>query len=208
MKNTAARYYIPVILLIGVFSFNTSWASNDKNSRLYRPVDNWNVDGANGVLHVSGSLTESACRISMDSANQTIELGNTETANLPEIGSKARSIPFHIRLLDCIEMKTSLSNLQTGQTAWSQQQPAVKIRFTAPTTPFMPNLASVTGVQGLGLEISSDQGNILPLNRQSNPLLLTPGDNLLTYYVTPVRISKDIVPGAYTAVISFEMLYE
>lgn len=28
-------------------------------------VDNWDVDGANGVLQVRGVLTESACRLAM-----------------------------------------------------------------------------------------------------------------------------------------------
>lgn len=38
-------------------------------------ADNWNVDGANGVLHVRGALTESACRLEMTSAYQDVWLG-------------------------------------------------------------------------------------------------------------------------------------
>ncbi len=41
-------------------------------------VDNWDVDGANGVLYISGALTESACRLEMDSARQDISLGGSD----------------------------------------------------------------------------------------------------------------------------------
>ncbi|WP_275075766.1 hypothetical protein [Providencia rettgeri] len=42
-------------------------------------VDNWDVDGANGTLYVHGALTESACRLAMSSAYQTVELGTLGT---------------------------------------------------------------------------------------------------------------------------------
>lgn len=208
MKHTTAWFYSPVLLFIGVIVSGMSSALADNNSRLYRPVDNWNVDGANGVLYVSGSLTESPCRLAMESASQSVNLGNTETADLPKMGSKGRSIPFNITLLDCIEMNSVLENLNTGQTAWSSKQPAAKIRFVAATVPFMPQYARVAGAQGIGLEITTPQGKGISLNNMSVPLLISPGDNVLTYYVTPVRISDELLPDAYSAIISFEMIYE
>lgn len=199
---------IKLILLGSTLACTLSSAAQDSNSRLYRPVDNWNVDGANGTLYVSGSLTESPCRLAMTSAYQSIDLGNTETADLKAIGDKGQPIPFQIELRDCIETPTSLKNVQTGQTAWSSDQPAVKIRFTAPVVPLMPQLARVEGAQGLGLEISEPSGKALPLSQQSNPVLLTPGQETLTYYVRPVRTESNLLPGAYSALISFEMIYE
>lgn len=180
----------------------------DNNSRLYRPVDNFQVDGANGVLYVSGSLTESPCRLAMTSAYQSVALGNAETADFPSVGAKGQAIPFRIELKDCIEMNTQLTNEQTGQTAWSSTQPAVKIRFVAPTVPMMPQLARVEGVQGLGLEIQTAAGETLPLSRQSNPVLLPSGQEVLVYYVRPVRTAEALQPGAYSALVAFEMLYE
>ena len=35
-------------------------------------TDNWNVDGEHGELHVTGQLTEGACRLDMSSAHQAI----------------------------------------------------------------------------------------------------------------------------------------
>lgn len=40
------------------------------------------VDGEHGVLHVSGALTESACRLEMSSADQSVELGDVGTGRL------------------------------------------------------------------------------------------------------------------------------
>lgn len=43
-------------------------------------VDNWDVEGASGVLEIRGALTESACRLEMDSARQEVWLGEIATA--------------------------------------------------------------------------------------------------------------------------------
>lgn len=196
---------IPFICLAAFSSL--SWSA-DNNSRLYRPVDNWNVDGANGTLYVSGSLTQSPCRLSMTSSYQTVDMGNNETALFSLVGQKGQRIPFQIELQDCIEMQTNLHNVQSGQTAWSETQPAVKIRFLAKSVPFNPGLVEVNGVDGLGLELSESNGVTLPVDKQSNPVLLASGQNILTYYVTPVRVAQRLQPGAYSALISFEMLYE
>lgn len=195
-----------VCLLAGMSS--ASAFAQDDNRALYRPSDNWNVDGQHGVLNVSGSLTESPCRLAMTSSYQSVLLGNTETAELSRTGGQGRPIPFQIELLDCLETSTSLENIRTGQTAWSSTQPAVKVRFLAPTVPFMPNYAKVNGAAGIGLALSNSKGQPLPLGEDSNPVLLASGQDKLTYYVTLVRTSGPLEPGAYSALIAFEMIYE
>lgn len=207
MKKKQKQYGQAVLLGSLLVSSVVSLA-DDNNAQLYRPVDNWDVEGANGVLYVSGSLTESPCRLAMNSAYQSVVLGNTETADLKQVGQTGKPVPFHLELRDCIEMPTSLENVRTGQTAWSSTQPAVKIRFIAPTVPFMPTVARVNGTQGLGLELTNRQGDVLPLDETSNPHLLASGQDTLTYYVTPIRTAATLQPGAYSAVIAFEMLYE
>ncbi|EMX6285261.1 type 1 fimbrial protein [Providencia rettgeri] len=196
------------VLLSSLLVCSAASVASDSNQAIYRPVDNWDVEGANGVLYVSGSLTESPCRLAMTSAYQSVALGNTETADLQVVGAKGRPVPFHLELRDCVEMTTALENVRTGQTAWSSTQPAVKIRFIAPTELLMPTVARVKGANGLGLELSNPQGQVLPLSETSNPHLLASGQDTLTYYVTPIRTADALQPGAYSAVIAFEMLYE
>ena len=178
----------------------------DNNDNLYRPVDNWNVDGQHGVVYVKGSLTESPCRLAMTSSYQTVEMGNLDTGTLQHNG-KGTPIAFQIQLEDCLETATRLENVQSGMTAWSSTQPAVKIRFVAPTVPFYTDFARVMGAQGLGLAVTTPNGALLPMGKNSEPQLLPSGQSQLTYYVTPVRTGH-LVPGPYSALIAFEMLYE
>lgn len=210
MAQQKLTQHIRNSLLVCLFAGASSLSAfaEDNNRALYRPSDNWNVDGQHGVLYVSGSLTESPCRLAMTSSYQSVLLGNTETAQLSGKDGHGRPIPFEIELLDCLQTPTSLENTRTGQTAWSSTQPAVKVRFVAPTVPFMPNYARVNGVSGLGLALSDSQGQTLPLGEDSNPVLLASGQDKLTYYVTPVRTSGPLEAGAYTALIAFEMIYE
>lgn len=178
----------------------------DSNDNIYRPVDNWNVDGQHGVVYVKGSLTESPCRLAMASSYQTVEMGNLDTGTLQHNG-KGTPIPFQIELEDCLETVTQLENVEMGMTAWSSTQPAVKIRFVAPTVPMYSDFVRVNGAQGLGLAVTTAGGALLPMGQASEPQLLPSGQSQLTYYVTPVRTGQ-LVPGAYSALIAFEMLYE
>ncbi|MFY3771024.1 hypothetical protein AHYW_003761 [Providencia manganoxydans] len=180
--------------------------AEDSNRSIYRPVDNWNVDGQHGIVYVKGSLTESPCRLAMTSSYQSIDMGNIDIATLQHNG-KGAPVPLQIELVDCLETATRLENVQTGMTAWSSSQPAVKIRFVAPSVPFYNDFARVSGVKGLGLAITTPSGVLLPLGQESEPQLLPSGQSKLTYYVTPVRTGQ-LQPGAYSALIAFEMLYD
>ncbi|WP_262417051.1 fimbrial protein [Providencia rettgeri] len=194
-------------LLVAVLSGLVSAPSlADNNDNIYRPVDNWTVDGQHGVVYVKGSLTESPCRLAMTSSDQTVEMGNLDTGTLQHNG-KGTPVAFHIELEDCLETATQLENAESGMTVWSSTQPAVKIRFVAPTVPMYSDFVRVNGAQGLGLAVTTAGGALLPMGQESEPQLLPSGQSQLTYYVTPVRTGL-LVPGAYSALIAFEMLYE
>lgn len=202
-RKLRLRYGLLALVLSGTNSV-PSMANN--NGNIYRSIDNWNVDGQHGVLYVKGSLTESPCRLAMTSSYQTVDMGNVDTGTLLHNG-KGMPIPFEIKLEDCLETATRLENVRTGMMAWSSTQPAVKIRFVAPTVPHNSNFIQVSGVQGLGLTVSTPGGALLPIGQESEPQLLPSGQSQLTYYVTPVRMGS-FVPGAYSALITFEMIYE
>lgn len=203
-KNFVQYGLIITVLSSGITL--SSQAVGENNSSLYRPTDNWNVDGQHGIVYVKGSLTESPCQLAMTSSYQSVEMGNLDTGTLQRNG-KGTPIPFHIELENCLETETRLNNVRTDITAWSSSQPAVKIRFLAASVPSMPDLVSVNGAKGLGLAITTLNGSLLPLGLESEPLLLPSGQSQLTYYVTPVRTGQ-LQPGTYSALIAFEMLYD
>ncbi|MGM0939175.1 MAG: fimbrial protein [Pseudomonadota bacterium] len=203
-RKNQFRLGLLAVMLGGCTSSFVTWADN--NNTLYRPVDNWNVDGQHGVVYVNGSLTESPCRLAMTSSYQTVAMGSLDTGTLQHNG-KGTPVPFQIELEDCLETGTRLENIQTGMTAWSSSQPAVKIRFLAPTVRLHSDFVKVTGAEGLGLAVTTPSGALLPMGQNSEPQLLPSGQSQLTYYVTPVRTGT-LVPGAYSALIAFEMIYE
>ncbi|MBG5898601.1 type 1 fimbrial protein [Providencia stuartii] len=170
-------------------------------------VDNWDVDGAHGTLYVTGALTESACRLAMSSAYQTVNLGTTGTGQLQHEGQTGTPVAVQLRLEDCLSGESRQRN-KLGNLLWSPDMPAMKIRFLAPADSQEPRLAAVTGVKGIGLQLSDASRRPITLGQYSAPQLVSPGQNQLTYYVTPVRTSAGLNAGAYQALIQFQVSYD
>lgn len=170
-------------------------------------VDNWDVDGAHGVLQVQGALTESACRLAMSSAWQTVDLGNIGTGMLQQVGKQGTPVAVLLRLEDCLGGESRNRN-QLGDLLWSPDMPAFKIRFLAPTAPENPQLMAVSGAKGLGLLMSDQRKEAITPGVYSAPTLVSPGQNQLTYYITPVRTSAGLDAGAYQAQIQFQLSYD
>ncbi len=198
---------LPLLLGLSLI-FPSSMIYAASANAFYNSTGNWDVEGANGKIFVYGSLTESACHLSMDSAFQSVDLGNIDTASLKAIGAQGHKIPINIELLDCIETPTVLRNDKSGNVTWSTTQPGMKIRFIALVVPFRPNIASVEGVKGLGLQITTPKGKEIVFGEYSEPQLISSGQNILTYYVAPIRIAERLQAGAYRSVISFQITYE
>lgn len=171
-------------------------------------VDNWDVQGANGVLYVSGALTENACGLEMESARQAVWLGETGTAQFQHIGDHGTPVAFVLRLKDCLRAPASNRDLWGGALAWSGSEPAVSVSFSGPADADAPGLVSVTGATGLGLLLADSRGQPVRLGARNKPVLLTPGNNTLTYTVTPIRTPATLNPGRYQAVIDFRLHYD
>lgn len=165
------------------------------------------VAGNVGKVRVYGALVESPCRLEMSSLDQSIDLGNIQTADLKFIGDHAKATPFEIQLEDCLPTYTNIKNFETDTNTWSTYQPGFKIRFLAQNATGFPNLVSVNGAKGIGLQISEQDGTPIDLGTDSKPLLITPPQELFRYWITPIRIG-DLEPNAFQSIISFELIYE
>ncbi|OJT41046.1 fimbrial protein [Serratia plymuthica] len=171
-------------------------------------VDNWYTDGANGVLQVRGALTESACRLEMGSARQDIQLGETGTGRLQNVGDRGTSVGFELRLQDCLRSPAGSRDSRTGGLTWAAHQPAVTVSFSAPADVNNPQLVKAQGVSGVGLRLTDPLGQDVRLGSRGQPLLLTPGQNALAYQVTPERTRAPLVAGAYFAAVDFRLSYD
>jgi type 1 fimbria pilin len=171
-------------------------------------VDNWDVEGANGTLYVHGSLTESACRLDMTSAHQDVALGEVGTGRLRIIGARGEPVRVELRLADCLRSPAGSIDVRTGGLTWAGNQPAVTVSFNAPRDADNPQLLKARGVSGLGLRMENAQGEDVRLGSRGKPLLLTPGQNTLSYTVTPERTPAPLMAGSYRAVVDFHLSYD
>lgn len=171
-------------------------------------VDNWDVEGANGSLYVHGALTESACRLEMASAHQDIALGETGTGRLQVIGARGEPVRFELRLADCLHSPAGSRDLRTGGLTWANDQPAVTVSFNAPRDADNPQLVKADGVSGLGLRLETAQGEDVRLGSRGKPLLVSPGQQTLSYTVAPERTSAPLMAGSYRAVVDFHLSYD
>ncbi|CAI0729104.1 Type-1A pilin [Serratia rubidaea] len=171
-------------------------------------ADNWQVEGANGVLHVHGVLTESACRLEMSSAEQSVSLGNTGSGRLQQAGDRGEPVAFQLRLRDCIRTNGSSRDERGGVLSWGANQPLVSVRFIAPADDDNAQLIKVQGVSGLGLRMLDAAGQDIRLGFRGKPQFLTPGQDVLTYRVMPERTAAPLQAGAYHSQINFRLNYD
>ncbi|MFI8416178.1 fimbrial protein [Serratia sp. NPDC078593] len=171
-------------------------------------VDGWEVEGANGTLYVYGALTESACRLEMSSARQEIALGEIGTGRLLSVGARGEPVQFELRLVDCLRRSAGSRDERTGSLTWANNQPAMTMRFNSARDANNPQLVQVAGASGVGLRMLTVQGDDVQLGSRGKPVLLTPGQNSLTYTVVPERTSANLVAGRYRAVVDFHLSYD
>lgn len=173
-----------------------------------RAADNWNVEGANGVLHIRGELTESACRLDMQSARQDVWLGVTGAGRLQRVGDRATPVAVRLTLRDCLRSASRLRDARTGNLLWSASRPAVSVSFVAAADVDNPRLIAVRGVSGLALRLTDEELRDVRLGSRGAPLLLAPGQNELIYTVTPQRTGASLQPGSYWAQVDFRLDYD
>ncbi|NBJ34224.1 type 1 fimbrial protein [Serratia fonticola] len=166
------------------------------------------IDGNFGVLHVHGALTESACRLDMTSVYQAVSLGDIGTGRLQAVGDQGTPVAVHLKLRDCLRLSSNSLDNNSGNMRWSSSQPAVTLSFLAPHDSHDPRLIRANGVSGLGILLSDEHMRPVRLGSRDIPVLVTPGQDTLTYYVAPVRTLASLQPGAYWANVDFRLSYD
>lgn len=171
-------------------------------------ADNWQVEGANGTLYISGTMLTGACGLAMEDAEQAVRLGDISTTALSKTGDAGRPVNFTVRLTGCMPVPASSVDRRSGNLVSSPDQPAASIIFYTDTDADLPSLARVDGITGMALRLTNDVGHTLPLNERSRPVLLSQGGNELVYTVTPVRTPAPLTAGEWQAVMNFGVRYD
>jgi len=166
------------------------------------------VDGEHGLLTVTGELVDSPCRLSMDSRDQTVDLGTLASADLRYPGDRSQPVTVAVRLEGCLPAAGSLYDARTGAVTLSNSQPVVDVAFTAPADFSDPSLMKLEGVEGIALRMTDDRNQDVRLGSRGVPHLLAPGDNTLHWAIVAERVPGPMLPGEFRAVVDFKLSYD
>jgi type 1 fimbria pilin len=200
MRPAAAEHLVRGVLLAGLVMLSAGAHAAQ--------ADNWNVEGEHGVLRVSGALTEGACRLDMQSATQSVVLGNTETASLRRVGDRGAPVAVQLYLRDCLASGGRQTDVRTGARTRSSRQPVVTVTFRGVQDADNPALLKVRGASGLGMRLLDSEKRDVRLGSRGVPQYLNPYNSELTYYVVPERTRAPLMAGAYRAVVDFQLSYD
>lgn len=174
----------------------------------YQQLGNQIIDRQHGILRIHGALTDSPCRLSMHTTDQTIDLGTIPISNLPNVGIEGEGVFFQVELTDCLAVKNHRTDRQAGRVLFSRDEPGVAIRFTSIDVDGTGQYALLNGVSGVGIMIKDMKGRSIPLNERSYRQLLPSGQSTLTYQIIPIRLRDIVSPGIFHAVMGFQMSYD
>lgn len=173
--------------------------------------DNWQVGGEHGTVHVLGALTEAACELDMTSARQTVDVGAVPTARLKKTGDSGTPVAFQLRLHNCLRragVGGRETDVRTGAVSWSALQPVVSVTFVAETDADTPQLVRIHGADGAGLRLRDRTGRPVYPGSRGTPLFVTPDSDILTWTVAVERTAGTLQPGAWAAVVNFQLSYD
>lgn len=196
-KGNGCRCLLGVLAVSGLMTFHHAQAKDFSQ-----------VDGEWGTLHVTGALSQGACRLEMESAYQQVQLGTIVTGDLARVGQRGEATPFQLILRDCLLSGGRQRDSLTQGSVWDSRQPVVSVSFIAPADTASPDLVKVDGAQGIGLRLLDSRMRDVRLGSRSEPRFIAPYHDALTWYVLPERTVAPLVAGAFNATLNFRLNYD
>lgn len=170
--------------------------------------ENWNVDGLNGGLTVSATLTESPCSLAPESAEQQIDMGALPQWHFSHIGDLSEALPVHIVLEHCLFSGQIRSTEHGDNLYWLTDQPVVMMNIIGDEDDTNPHLFRVTGnSKGVGLRIEDQMHEQIFPGERSRPQILNPGRNDLILNARLSRTVDNLQLGEFHSVINIGLEY-
>lgn len=156
----------------------------------------FSADQGQGTVTFKGSIIDSPCSITPESADQTVNMGQVSNKALVD-GKKSTPRPFYIKLENC-----DVATL-TDKT--------VTTTFTGTASAAQPdNLSLVGTAQGAAIVLTNGDGTAIKLGEASRPSAVQDGNNTLTFaaYLQGDGGAATVVPGEFTSVANFTLAYQ
>lgn len=195
---------ISKIALVSFLSLFTDYALVNASPK------NWDVDGMNGTLYVTGKLLQSTCFLAPESTEQSLNLGMIPMYQLDRPGVVTRPVQFNIVLDGCPEVNSHTESPEQLQGALSlYSQPTVRLKVTGESEPADGNLFKIHGeTTGVALRLEDSHGEQIYPDMASRPYPLLPGRNVLNLKAQLWRNSDHFTPGEWHSTVNIGLEYE
>lgn len=166
------------------------------------------LTGAAHLNNVHGQMTDSPCRLRMNSRDQAINLGSVPAGNKKLPGTRSTSDRFTLWLEDCLMASGYIRDEQTVGALLGMGRPAISVSLTALDAANVPSLIRLAGVKEIGLLNTDKLNRHTDLKSHGTPLLLTPCDNVPGWDVAVERTPESLVTGPFQAIAGFRASYD
>lgn len=146
-----------------------------------------------GKVNMQGSILETACAISMDSYDQSIDMGVIPMSLINQYGNSPVKY-FSIKLIGC-HLETLSGN------HWNY----FTLTFDGPAK---NNLFELSGhAKGISLSLEDEKGNLIYPSTPLKEYSIIPGESNLKYGVKLTRNGLSLKSGGYRTTIKFKVDY-
>ncbi|WP_241291690.1 fimbrial protein [Burkholderia stabilis] len=150
--------------------------------------------GNPGTITFQGEIVAGACGISADTLDQTVSLGQVPANVFKKVGDRSQAQQFNIVLTDC-DTSTSGNAFFT---------------FTGAADSANPELFATTGsASDVGIRLQSSSNEYLKNGtEQSAPVVLSNGNNTVTFGAMYEATAASVTPGIANSVANFTVRYQ
>lgn len=198
MTSRSLPHYLSstILIMLGLSVCLKSWG-------------NWDIDGLNGGLRVDATLVESPCQLSVESAEQQIDLGTMKSWNLMKPGDLGQPVPLHLILENCMASERVIRSAEHGNNITDgHTQPLVVISLDGDESSESTGLWRLTGTaKGIGLRLEDSDGHMFHPGEAGWPQFLEPGRNDFIVNARLSRTTESLIPGEYIAVVNLGLEY-
>lgn len=176
----------------------------------HKELDPFQVQGLHGDVHFGGAIIAAPCRVSLDSLEQTVSLGEQNTSHFRQVGDMTTPVSFVIRLQDCLRSHRVI-NPYTMSHDTNTEGSLVRITFIGEgADPRAPDLLGGSGLGGVGLRLMDGEGRLIPLGQSSDPLTVHFDNDSVPFKVSLQSYApqREILLGRFHAMTTFRLSYQ
>uniref|UniRef100_Q0HR80 Fimbrial protein n=1 Tax=Shewanella sp. (strain MR-7) TaxID=60481 RepID=Q0HR80_SHESR len=157
----------------------------------------YNANASDGQINFTGTITDETCTVTNSpSSPLSVTLGSVAKSAFSGVGSTAAATKFTIMLTGCPQ---------------SANVNSVSVKFDGIADGTNKDVLALTAgegvAEGVGIQLTEDNGTVLPLFSASSSFTLADGDNKLNFIARYIATSATVTAGTANAVSNFTIIY-